>query len=226
MRTRVKAHVNGGDVPDVRGTLTWSSLLPYFHGLNIGRYLRPLPEHHVIYVKNPKAATTTLMAWLDRLHTRELDVDLDRPHEQSRLPTIGDVGRSTVLAMLAGNAYRFSFVRSPVTRFESVYWDKVVPGSRLRLRARAALAVWPDPHAFVSFEEFLTAVEQQDPISEMDPHWRPQHVNLLHPVISYDRVGRLETFEADLERIRKKPGSLTSRSRDATVAAHNRRQRV
>ena len=33
---------------------------------------------------------------------------------------------------------------------------------------------------------FLGAVEQQDPLIEMDPHWRPQHINLLHPLVTYD----------------------------------------
>jgi hypothetical protein len=40
----------------------------------------------------------------------------------------------------------------------------------------------------------------------MDPHWRPQHVNLMHPLVSYDHVGRLETFAADLEHIRAAAG--------------------
>jgi hypothetical protein len=43
-------------------------------------------------------------------------------------------------------------------------------------------------------------------MSDMNPRWRPQHVNLLHPLINYDRLGRLENFESDLERIRAEAG--------------------
>ena len=40
----------------------------------------------------------------------------------------------------------------------------------------------------------------------MDPHWRPQHVNLMHPLIEYDRVGKLENFDSDLAKICKEAG--------------------
>ena len=40
----------------------------------------------------------------------------------------------------------------------------------------------------------------------MDPHWRPQHVNLMHPLIEYDRVGKLENFDWDLAKICKEAG--------------------
>jgi len=178
----------------------------YFRGHRIGNYLRPPPEHDLIYVKNPKAGCSTILLWLDRLHTGDHGFEPSNIHKENRLPTVREVGRPVVEQMLSGAAYRFSFVRNPLRRFESVYWDKLVPGSRLRLKAPAALSVWPDPHTFVSFEQFLTAVEQQDPMSDMNPHWRPQHVNLLHPLISYDRLGRLENFESDLERIRAEVG--------------------
>jgi hypothetical protein len=36
-----------------------------------------------------------------------------------------------------------------------------------------------------------------DPL-DMDSHWRPQHLNLMHPLIHYDHIGRLETFAADV----------------------------
>ncbi len=58
----------------------------------------------------------------------------------------------------------------------------------------------------ITFEAFLDLIEQQDPLTEMDPHWRPQHVNLLHPLVHFDRIGKLETFAADLELIRQEAG--------------------
>ncbi len=35
----------------------------------------------------------------------------------------------------------------------------------------------------------------------MDLHWRPQHLNLMHPLVSYDLVGHVETFDRDIATI-------------------------
>jgi Sulfotransferase family len=187
------------------GGMSWDAIQRYFAGRNTGRYLRPLPEHGIIYVKNPKAACSTILLWLDRLHTGEYDVEFSNIHHQHRLPTVREVGRPTVVRMLSGSAYRFSFVRDPLARFESVYWDKMVYDTTWRMRPKA-LGVDLDPDTVVSFEQFLGIVEQQHPLTEMDSHWRPQHINLMHPLVSYDYVGRVERLAADLEHIREAAG--------------------
>jgi Sulfotransferase family len=193
-----------GPLPDgAPETLSWAQLAQFFPHRRIGYHIHPLPEHGLIYVKNPKAGCSTVLAWLDRLHTGDLDREFTNIHKEHRLPTIREVGRRRVVRMLSGEAYRFSFVRDPLRRFESVYWDKLVRSADWRVRAMTMLGITADPDSQVSFEQFLGAVEQQDPVSEMDPHWRPQHVNLLHPLVSYDYVGRLESFDSDLERIRE-----------------------
>lgn len=189
------------------GVVSWPKMRRYFPGHRLGTSLRPLPQHDLIYVKNPKAGCSTILVWLDRLHTGDDDFEFSNIHKEHRLPRLREVGRSVVERMLSGAAYRFSFVRNPLSRFESVYWDKMVD-KRLHWRPNitAALGLDVEPDTVVSFEQFLTAVEQQDPVSEMDPHWRPQHVNLMHPLVKYNRVGRLENFEADLEAIREEAG--------------------
>ena len=55
----------------------------------------------------------------------------------------------------------------------------------------------------MSLDDFVIAIERQDPVSEMNPHWRPQHINVMTSLIRYDHIGRIETFAADLEIIRK-----------------------
>jgi hypothetical protein len=195
------------DWADSAGAVPWAALLQYFPRQKIGTYLRPLPEYNLIYVKNPKDGCSTILVWMDRLHTGEFDVEFTSVHKEHRLPAIGDVGRPLVRRMLSGSAYRFSFVRDPLRRFESVYWDKIVQ-KRLEWRPNLA-ASWGlnvGPEGVITFEQFLSVVEQQDPLSEMDPHWRPQHLNLMHPLVTYDRIGRLESFDADLRRIRAEAG--------------------
>jgi hypothetical protein len=105
--------------------------------------------------------------------------------------------------MLGGEAYRFTFVRDPLRRLESAYRDKIVraSSSQWRDKIRRSLGLPPGSEEPLDFEQFLDGLEQQDPVAEMDPHWRPQHVNLMHPLIEYDRIGKLENFDADLAKI-------------------------
>jgi hypothetical protein len=182
-------------------TLSWAALRAYYPHGGLARHLVPLPGHGIVYVKNPKAGSSTMMTWLDRLHTGEHDRVVRRMHVDHDLPTVEEIGRRRVVRMLAGAAYRFSFVRHPVARLESVYHAKMVRSRQYRVKAAAALGLPVGPEEIVPFEEFLTAIERQDPVSEMDPHWRPQHLNLLHPLVELDHVGHLETFDADLRRI-------------------------
>jgi hypothetical protein len=188
------------------GAVSWPAMRRYFPGRKMGRYLLAVPEHEIIYVKNPKAACSTILVWLDRLHTGDYDHEFGDVHQENRVPRVREVGRGNIVRMLSGDAYRFSFVRHPVRRFESVYWDKMVYNLKWRKNLPAALGLDLDPNDTLSFEQFLNIVEQQDPVSEMDPHWRPQHVNLLHPLVTYDYVGRLENFAAELEHIREAAG--------------------
>ena len=178
----------------------------FFPDGNLNNHLWPLPEHDVIYVKNPKAACSTILVWLDRIHTQDFEHEFTNVHKQHRLPHIRSLGWPTVAGMLAGSAYRFSFVRHPLRRFESAYWDKIVYSVRWRPEVQRTLGLPEDPESSLTFEQFVEAVEQQDPVTEMNGHWRPQHVNLMHPVVTFDRIGRLESFQTDLELVRQEAG--------------------
>jgi hypothetical protein len=161
-----------------------------------------LPDHRLVYVKNPKAASSTVMLWLDRLHTGDYAFDTEKAHADNHLPTADAIGWDVVSDMLRGSAYRFTFVREPLGRFESAYHNKVARLGRWRMKVQSLLDLPRDQDAAVSFEQFLTAVEQQDPL-EMDLHWRPQHLNLMHPLVTYDLVGHVETFDRDIATIHR-----------------------
>jgi hypothetical protein len=192
--------------PGATGRVTWNDIKSYFALIPAQRLLIPLPQYRVIYVKNPKAASSTLMVWLDRIHTGDPTSTPARMHRDHHLPTLRDVGRRRVMKMLSGQAYRFSFVRDPLRRLESVYWAKMFRDQRFRRANAPRLGLSPDPAVRISFEEFLTAIERQDPLREMDPHWRAQHLNLLFPIVEYDHIGKLETFEHDLRRVEEESG--------------------
>ena len=189
--------------------VTHDALLRYYPN---GRYwtrLQPLPDSGCIFVKNPKAATSTVMLWLHRIHTGDHTWVPGHIHREHGLPEPAEVGWEKVTWMLAGGAYRFAFVRDPIRRAESVYLSKVRKHRAHRVRAdlERTLGLPVDRRRDLSLDQFVAALEIQarDPI-EMDPQWRPQYLNLMHPLVEYDYVGRVETFGPDLARIRAAAG--------------------
>jgi Sulfotransferase family len=188
--------------------VTLDALREYFPDGKFARRVQPLPEHGCIYMRNAKAASSTILLWLHRIHTGDHDFDPGNIYRDHGLPTAGDVGVETVVRMLAGEAFRFSFVRDPIRRCESTYLDRIADTSRKhawRGRVQEALGLPEDPGHVPTFDQFVAALEAQAPI-DLDPHWRPQHLNLMHGLVELDYVGRLETFSEDLERVRELTG--------------------
>ena len=185
-------------------SVTLDELKRYFPGNRVGGRLMPLPDYRCIYVKNAKAGTSSILLWLHRIHTGDHDFTVRNIHINHGLPRPEELGWDVVARMLSGEAFRFTFVRHPTPRVESAYLDKVVrhPRNHWRAEIRRALGLSKDHDRKLTFDQFVDALETQEPI-EMDPHWRPQYLNLMHPLIEYDLVGRLESFDADLARIRK-----------------------
>lgn len=193
--------------PDVvKQPVTWRAMREYFPHRVLANHVHALPEHGIVYVKNPKAACSTVLLWLDRIHTGEHYFSPGNVHTDNRLPRAQDVGRRRIARMLSGEGYSFTFVRDPMRRFQSAYLDKIVNAKRWREQIQTALGEEPDPERAVSLDDFVTGIERQDPIGEMDPHWRPQHINVMTSLITYDHIGRIETFDADLEIIRRAAG--------------------
>lgn len=201
--------------------ITLDELEQYFPSRNVGSRLMPLPDYGCIYVKNAKAATSSILLWMHRIHTGDYDFTVRNIHRHHALPRIEDLGWNAVIQMLSGEAFRFTFVRHPIPRVESAYLDKIVrqENDRWRRQIRRALGLPEDHDQQLTFDQFVAALEAQEPI-RMNPHWRPQHFNLMHPLIEYDLVGRLETFDADLARIREATGLP-----DAPVPTRNRTKR-
>jgi hypothetical protein len=190
------------------GDPTRREMKAYYPNLPLAYYVHALPEYGLVYIKNPKAGCSTVLVWLSRLHSGQDDYSPKNVHPQHPLPRPAELGWPRISRMLGGKAYRFTFVRNPLRRLESAYRDKIVRAVRSQYRdqIRRSLGLPPGSEEPLSFEQFLAGLEQQDAVTEMNPHWRPQHVNLMHPLIEYDRIGKLENFDADLAKIREEAG--------------------
>lgn len=186
--------------------LTRQALREYFPDGKWAGRVQPLPEQGVVFVKNATAATSTVLLWLHRIHTGDPTwVPVRSIRAEHKVPQPKQVGLATTFRMLDGEAFRFTFVRDPARRVVSAYRDKIVGSIGDRWRADIRSALGRDDDATPTFEQFVSALEAQEPI-RMDPHWRPQYLNLIHPLVTYDLVGRLETFDADLARLREATG--------------------
>jgi hypothetical protein len=187
---------------------TWKEMKAYYRNFPLAYHVHALPEHGLVYVKNPKAGCSTVLVWLSRLHSGQDDYRPKNVHAEHPLPRPADLGWPRISRMLGGEAYRFTFVRDPLRRVESAYRDKIVraSSSQWRDKIRRSLGLPLGSEEPLNFGQFLAGVERQDPVTEMDPHWRPQHVNLMHPLIEYDRIGKLENFDVDLAKIREEAG--------------------
>ena len=172
----------------------------FFPDTPLGTRIETLPTLGLVYVRNPKVASSTVLDWLDWMHTGVQREDGYHVRRESSLPGPSVVGWERVMRMIDGEAFRFSFVRDPLTRFESAYRSKILKPRPPRRQVLDMLGLPDDPALEVSFEDFVRAVEQQEPL-HMDLHWRPQHLNLMHPVFTFDLLGRLERFDEDMEKI-------------------------
>jgi hypothetical protein len=189
-----------------------------FHGSPqaLVQALIPLPDHGVVYVRVPKAACSTLKLWAHRIHTGDHSFDPGDVHHGVEVPMAHRLGWDVVSAMLAGGAYRFTFVRDPSDRLVSAYFSKLVRSGwktdRVDVRSTLGLA----PEVEVTFDHFLASLEATEP-STWNVHWRPQHLITMQGLVEYDAIGRVENFDADLARIREEAGlpdvPVTSRNR-------------
>ena len=150
-----------------------------------------------IYVQNWKCGSSTVRSTLWAAeHALGLAAPADHPHQpSSNLPFAVDPRRWEHV----DRQFVFTIVRNPYVRVLSAYLDKIQRHQDRNVWGRfsAEHRLGDDRIAFV---EFLRIVART-PDDRMDPHWRPQSVNLAPAVVPYNFIGSLENFEADLRHI-------------------------
>jgi hypothetical protein len=175
-------------------------------------YIDVLPQQKILYLAIPKCGSTTIRTALAAM-IGEIPRCCEHVHlrRQSILKSPKQVGASTFYRLVKDeSALRFSFVRNPYDRLVSAWADKfqnkpLVPGddivgAYLRKQQAMNLALPKNADQTLSFADFVhfVAATADNPT---DMHWRPQHDLLNLPGVSFDFIGRLETFSRDFARV-------------------------
>lgn len=146
-------------------------------------------EHGFCYFRVPKAANSTVALTLAR-HAG-LQVPADAPEDGARfakkafsgLPTLEEVEQ----------AFRFTFVRHPVSRVLSAYLDKATRKNYAKRYGFKHRFLRRRPFTFL---DFLNRLE--DGVLLGNVHWAPQVIIIPYDLDRLDRIGKLENLREDL----------------------------
>ena len=186
------------------------------------------PDHGIIYVLVPKAASTRIRLTLARIigrRMRSLDARRRRKYRGPYGPRSMTVGSFFRLAT-SSNALRFSFVRNPYARAVSCWADKffgkpLVAGDHFidfYLASRRAIdrklpAGADRTLSFADFVTFAAAMAER----RRDIHIESQDDILSMPGIKLDFIGKVESFQRDFAFVLHHIGAGDDVQREAAI---------
>jgi hypothetical protein len=162
-----------------------------------------------VYAPVPKAACSSMKAYLRRIEGYSNELDVHQLHDKRRngLYYASSLTRSQMVdALFARNGYfKFTVVRNPFARVVSAYRDLLTDrdggGPRLGATHQGLLTelrlqrdARPSELTSITFEDFIRSLEHKRP-ADMDRHWQPQSYLTVSGLLSYDLVVRLEQLD-------------------------------
>jgi Sulfotransferase family len=187
-----------------------------------------VPDHHIIYVLVPKAASTRIRLTLARVlgrHMRSLDPSRCCKYRGPYGPRSMTVGSFFRLAT-SSRALRFSFVRNPYARAVSCWADKfsgkpLVAGDHFidfYLASRRAIdrklpAGADRTLSFSDFVTFAAAMAER----RCDIHIESQDGILSMPGIKLDFIGKVESFRRDFAFVLNHMGASCDVRQEAAI---------
>lgn len=195
-----------------------------------------VPQLKILYLAMPKAASSRIRSNLASMIGRDTVTGWRSDQNwrvHNRKANALRAPRHSILKFHAmatnPDALRFTFVRNPYTRLLSCWADQyrdrpLVPGyGRVevylahREQADPSLPIGGDKTlSFSEFVRFACATSNM----RVDKHWQRQSDIKDIPGVSFDLVGKIETFEADFGKVLDHVGADDEMRRNAMPAFH------
>lgn len=179
------------------------------------------PRLNILYISNPKVASTRIRATLAALQGRDLvsNWQADKNWEVHKRSRSGlkaphhDIRKFYRIAT-DPEALRFSFVRNPYDRMVSCWLDQyrdkplargldIYIDNYLERRKQVDPSLPAGASESLSFPQFVDFALATDDLvcSAVSMHWHPQ-VKILHvPGMKLNFIGKIENFAADFNRV-------------------------
>lgn len=167
-------------------------------------------EFKLVYVINPKVASTSIVQMLTGVNRKELNNNNVSLDEARRIVATRAIASSGDLAELQKRGYFiFTFVRNPYDRFISFYKSKFIKTDNSDYLKPVYFGEKCGFDRCKNFEDVLNAV-LNTPSSIGDSHFMPQSEVLYgkNPLFSYDFIGKIESLEEDLSSLERLVGKL------------------
>jgi hypothetical protein len=182
------------------------------NGYEAGALVNVLPQHRLIYIAVPKAASTRIRRTLAKIEgrfSRSLKAHRRTRYRGPYGPRNFPIGLFYQIAT-APDTLRFSFVRNPYARVVSCWADKfagkpLVSGDSF-IDAYLSVRQQIDPRLPVGVDQTLsfpqfTVFTAANSKNRHDIHMQTQDDIISMPGIEIDLIGKVENFDADFARI-------------------------
>jgi len=155
-------------------------------------------EKKFIFCEVPKTGISTIKKTLAELiENKNIDYNV---HDRNKF-ILKSPCKNQLTQEEFNQMYKFTFVRNPYTRVLSAYLDKIKKNT-IEKKQIYDFVNFPLEKE-MSFLDFLRVLEMMPPVN-INPHFRPQYLNLCYPLVKYNFVGRFEYFERDFRFILEK----------------------
>ena len=122
-----------------------------------------------------------------------------------------------------GDCVKFSFVRNPLSRVISSYFNFFVDNKnesrRKHINAIVARGYVEGGDIYRNFDVFVEYVEESiltDRVNT-DRHWREQYINIGYGIFNLDFIGKVESFREDIKKVFEMAGKEKEYSRLKSV---------
>lgn len=199
---------------DMMGRLRYVSLNQFDYNIHISL------KNKFLYVETPKVACSTLKLTLAKLELEDPEYFREDIHRRNLSPLLRPTQIGNMQKLLSSPGFvKFCFVRNPYERLLSAYLNKVV--KRHKDTYNSLLCHLgrdqTDLDFEITFDQFVSIIEET-PICSLNPHWRQQYYQTFQDSFEFDFVGRLESFNEDLNKL----GAMMSVDFDPYVESWDR----